>query len=47
MDNQQRHIVCCNFRPHASKDKGQAIALYERDRETSKFSKINKESYFC
>jgi hypothetical protein len=46
MDTEQRLIVCCNYRAHSDEEKGQSIALYEKDKETSKLIKINKDKYF-
>jgi hypothetical protein len=45
-DTEQRLIVCCNFRAHTDNEKGQSIALYEKDKDTSRLIKINKEKYF-
>jgi hypothetical protein len=47
MELEQRYIVCCNYKAHANDEKGQAIALYERDKDTLELSKINKDKYFC
>ncbi|MFC3200297.1 AAA family ATPase [Alteromonas oceani] len=47
MDLEQRYIVCCNYKAHANDEKGQAIALYERDKETLELHKINEDKYFC
>jgi hypothetical protein len=46
MEMEQRLIVCCNYRAHSDEEKGQSIALYEKDKETSKLIKINKDKYF-
>lgn len=47
MELEQRLIVCCNYRAHANDEKGQAIALYEKDKETSLLNRINEDKYFC
>lgn len=46
MESEQRLIVCCNYRAHSNEEKGQAIALYEKDSDTSRFSRINIDKYF-
>jgi MoxR-like ATPase len=46
MDFEQRLIICCNYKALSSNDKGQAIALYEKDKDTSILSKINSDKYF-
>jgi hypothetical protein len=39
-DTEQRLIVCCNFRAHTDNEKGQSIALYEKDKDTSRLIKM-------
>ena len=46
MDLEQKLIVCTNYHSHTDEEKGQAIALYEKDKETSRLVKINKEKFF-
>lgn len=46
MDSEQRLIICCNYKALSSYEKGQAIALYEKDKDTSILSKINSDKYF-
>lgn len=46
MELEQRLIVCCNYRAHSNEEKGQAIALYEKDIDTSRFNRINADKYF-
>lgn len=46
MESSQRLIICCNYKALSSNEKGQAIALYEKDKDTSILSKINADKYF-
>ncbi len=47
MDQEQRNIVCTNYRANADSTNGRAIALYEREPETGKLARINKDRFFC
>lgn len=47
MDNEQRFIVCTNFKSNADNTTGRSIALFEKDMVSGRYERVNSKKYFC